>query len=584
VPSTFHPQLSTPPPPAAAPAVLGPWSLVFGPQSLVLPLSAFAILWADLIRQLSYMWSTSEQYAYGWFVPVFAVGLFLKKWPGRPLTIERGLGTKDQGPGTMDQGSVVGGLVVLCAASLLPLRIVHEVNQDWALFSWLMTLVVVGLTLYAVFLLGGWPWVRYFAFPICFIFVAVRWPYRIENSLTYRLMGVVASLTVELLGWLGVPAAQHGNLIEVATGTVGVDEACSGIRSFQSSLMAGLLMGELYLLRAWARAGLVGLALLLAFGFNVVRTLILTWQANAHGVSAVDRWHDSAGMTITIACFFCLWAVAVLITKCWGERGESRKQKAEIAPADEPQVSGLSLHPSGSFQLSGFSSQPCRRFMLAVGCWALVSIAATEAWYRSHETNRVITAQWWANFPTNLPSAREIPLSKLARSKLKYDQGSTLAWEEPDGSKWSAFCFRWDAGVATSRMSARDHRPEYCLGGSGYNCQADFGIRYLPAHGLELPFRTYIFDRSGVVLYVFHCIWEDGAAKQKGFGTSKYLDRLETVLAGKRRLGQQTLEIIVSGYPGTAEAEQAVRQRLPSLVQLGAAPDKLNSLDRQGEQ
>ena len=218
--------------------------------------------------------------------------------------------------------------------------------------------------------------------------------------------------------------------------------------------------------------------------------------------------------------------------------------------------------------------------MLAVGLWSLFCIAATEAWYRSHETNQAPTAVWWAHFPTNLPSAREIPISKLARSKLKYDQGTTLSWEEPGGSQWSAFCFRWNAGVATSRMSARDHRPEYCLGGSGYNCQADFGIRYLPAHGLELPFRTYIFERSGVVLYVFHCIWEDGAAKQKGFGTSKYLDRLETVLEGKRRLGQQTLEIIVSGYAGMEEAEAAFRQRLPSLIQLGAAPDKIVSLDQ----
>jgi len=201
--------------------------------------------------------------------------------------------------------------------------------------------------------------------------------------------------------------------------------------------------------------------------------------------------------------------------------------------------------------------------------WSLLCIGATEAWYRSHETSPVPTQTWWAHFPTNLPSAREIPVSKQARSKLKYDRASTLAWEEPDGTKWSAYCFRWDAGSATSRMSARDHRPEYCLGGSGYNCKADLGIRYLPAHGLELPFREYVYERSGVVVYVLHCLWEDGAEKQEGFGTSKYVDRLKPVLQGKRRLGEQTLEIIVTGYPDIAEAEKAVRQRLSGLIQLG---------------
>jgi hypothetical protein len=53
---------------------------------------------------------------------------------------------------------------------------------------------------------------------------------------------------VEVLGWLGIPAMAHGNVIEVATGMVGIDEACSGIRSFQSSLMISLFFGEFYAL------------------------------------------------------------------------------------------------------------------------------------------------------------------------------------------------------------------------------------------------------------------------------------------------------------------------------------------------
>jgi exosortase len=511
------------------------------------------------------MWSTSEQYAFGWFVPIFALGLFWKRWLDRPAASVR--------PAEIDGYALIS--LCLLGLLLLPVRVILEVNQDWALFSWLLALITVGLTVYAVYLLGGWPWVKHFAFPVCFILVAVRWPYRIENSLTYRLMGVVASWTVELLGWLNIPATQNGNLIEVATGTVGVDEACSGIRSFQSSLMASLLMGELYQLRVWARASLVGMALLLAFGLNVCRTLFLTWQANAHGLSAIEKWHDTAGLSITVGCFFCLWAIARLICRRQttddgrratdqGPKVDSGERKAEIAITAQ-------LQPS------------LRRYLVAVGLWSVVCIGVTEAWYRGHESKRVPTAMWWAHFPTNSPGASEIPMSKLARSKLKYDEGSTLSWEEPDGSKWSAFCFRWNAGVATSRMSARDHRPEYCLGGSGYNCQADLGIRYLPAQGLELPFRTYTFERAGVVLYVFHCLWEDGAAKQNGFGTSKYLDRLETVLEGKRCLGQQTLEIIVSGYASMDEAEAAFRQRLPNLIQLGAAPDVIASQERDGE-
>src|SRR4029077_4013421 len=104
--------------------------------------------------------------------------------------------------------------------------------------------------------------------------------------------------------------------------------------------------------------------------------------------------------------------------------------------------------------------------------------------------------------------------------------GEGFSWEEPDGGKWSAYFFRWRAGEATSRMAARDHRPEICLPSRGYKVTTDLGILNLPAHGLTLPFRAYVFEDAGRVLYVFFCLWEDGTDKQAGLGRSKYLDRL----------------------------------------------------------
>jgi hypothetical protein len=86
------------------------------------------------------------------------------------------------------------------------------------------------------------------------------------------------------------------------------------------------------------------------------------------------------------------------------------------------------------------------------------------------------------------------------------------------------------------------------------------------AKGLNLPFRTYIFDAPDRPLYVFFCLWEDGAEKQSGFAKTKYHDRLRSVLADRRSLGQQTLEIICSGYDGIEQAQAAVTARLSDLV------------------
>ena len=523
-------------------------------------IALFAILWIDLCRQLSYTWDTNEQYAYGWFVPLLAIGLLWKKWPTRPAPH----------PKASPLWLIV--LVATLALILLPVRVIHEINQNWSFCSYLLTIAVVVLSLYAVFLMGGWPWVRHFAFAICFILVAVNWPYRIENSLKHRMMNAVTALTVEAAGWLNIPALRHGNVIELATGSVGVEDACSGIRSLQSTIMAAFFLGELYLLKWPQRFLLLAIGVPLAFAFNVARTLFLTWQASLSGGAAVAKWHDSAGMTIFLVCFGCLWAIAILFKRKWSTSPCPPTSAVRPGTSDPGQQSSIFHLPS---------LMP-RRFLVAVGCWSLLCIASTEAWYRAHETDPAQTTHWSAQFPTHYPNARKIPMDKEIKLVLKYDQGDALSWEEPDGTKWSAFFFRWRAGEATSRMAARDHRPEICLPSSGSTLQADLGIRFLPVHGLELPFRAYTFESAGRDLHVFFCLWEDGADKQTGLGRSKYLDRLDSVRAGRRRLGQQTLEFVVSGYASMEEAEQAVRQRLPGLIQLGASPGAVTSLDQQG--
>lgn len=500
------------------------------------PLALFAVIWLDLLRQLSYRWATNEQYTYGWFVPLLALGLFWKRWSIRPTAETPRSEVSGRWP------VVAAIFIFIVALMLLPVRVVHEVNQDWPLFSWPLAMGVVLISLYALFLFGGWPWVRHFAFPICFMLAAVGWPYVIENKLTHGLMHLVVGLTVSVLNRFDVMAFQRGNLIELSTGVVGVDEACSGIRSFQGTLMGALFMGELYLLSWPRRVGLIFGGTVLAFFLNVMRTLFLTWHASDNGVDALKKWHDPAGLTVFLASFGLLWAIA------WCLRNRSTP-----AVHDHPPL--------------GLDCQAARRFLVAVGCWFICIIGFNELWYRAHEFKRIESAHWWVKFPTNLATFSYAEIPDAARKLLKYDAGSTGSWHESDGTRWQAFCFRWRAGDPTARMSALGHRPEYCLTGAGNELKADLGTRFIPAAGFDLPFRAYVFNDSQQTLYVFFCLWEDGAEKQMGFGRSKSADRLRSVLRGRRGLGQQTLEIVVSGCKGISDAERAVRERLPELIQ-----------------
>ena len=513
-----------------------------------LPLALFAILWLDLIQFLSNQWETREQYAYGWVVPFFAVALLWRRWMTRPTPSPiPHLQPSWLGPVVGSPWSVVGFLAL---GALLPLRVIYEINADWPLISWLYSLIVVGATLYAFFLAGGWPWAKHFAFPVAFILVAVVWPYRIEKGLTQGLMQVVASLTVELLGWVDIPAVQRGNLIELATGTVGIDEACSGIRSFQSSVMAALVMGELYRLRYWPRFALVGLGITLGFCFNVVRTLLLSWQTNAHGLAALEKWHDPAGLTITVACFLCLWAVAGLMTRRTRQHGPRTTDHNQRSVVSSPVVSSP------------------RAFLLACGLWSIFCIIATEAWYRSHTPKDSGVFHWSVALPESKTSFEKVELAPRTIKLLKYDLAATGKWRVEDGSEWSVLFFRWQPRSIESVIYSRIHRPEVCLPASGFRQVSSSELIQVEARGLKLPFRNYTYERDGQRLYVLFCRWEDGAEHQKGMRSSGQGDRLQSVLNGRRLVGQQTLEIIVTDCNSSDQAEQQLRKLLPDLIQL----------------
>lgn len=500
-----------------------------------LPIAVFGLLWVILIRELGKQWEAREQYAYGWFVPFLALGLFWRRWAIRPAAAPH------SPPGWL------WVLVSVVALGLLPIRVIHEINADWPLCAWLLTLDVVALSLYGIFLAGGWPWVRHFSFPICFILSAVIWPYKIEHGLTQGLMRVVAGLDVEMLDWFNVPAFQHGNLIEINTGVVSIDEACSGIRSLQSTLMGSLFLGELYLMKWPRRALLIIAGVVAAFCFNVLRTFILTWQAANSGLAALEKWHDPAGVTIFVASFLCLWAMAAFL----------RTNKEQ----------GIFDLGSRSAMLHAPCSVP-RGYLVTVGCWALCVAGANELWYRAHESKNLGGFHWSVSFPTNAPAYKEIELTPVVRGKMGSDTGGAGEWTDDAGLHWTAHFFRWNPTSIESVLRARIHRPDQCLPASGLRLVADGGLVYFQAGNLQLPFRQYTYESEGRMLQVFFCQWEDGDEKQGGMWSSKLGDRIRSVLVGRRKLGQQTLEVIVSGSQTLDEAAQSLRKEIPALIKM----------------
>ena len=83
-------------------------------------------------------------------------------------------------------------------------------------------------------------------FPLLFLSTGIPWPTAFEYPVTTGLMNGIASFLSEILPFAGIPARREGTMIVLLNCTVGIEEACSGIRSLQSAFMIALAAGEIF--------------------------------------------------------------------------------------------------------------------------------------------------------------------------------------------------------------------------------------------------------------------------------------------------------------------------------------------------
>ncbi len=117
------------------------------------------------------------------------------------------------------------------------------------------------------------------------------------TRLTQALQNGVTTVVLHALHMLGIAAFQIGNVIELPNVSVGVEEACSGVRSLISCVFAGFFFSATLVRRPWARAVVILAAAPLAIGMNVLRSLALTLLAH-DGVEIRGAWHDLTGFAV----------------------------------------------------------------------------------------------------------------------------------------------------------------------------------------------------------------------------------------------------------------------------------------------
>lgn len=513
---------AAPPAISAAGRLLGPWPLA---------LTALSACWLLFFGELRGEWQLNPQYNYGWAVPLLGVALALSRWRDRPAAQ----------PGERSLLPAVAGVGLLIL--FLPLRLLLEANPEWRLLYWAHGFQLLALTGCLLYRTGGWPSVRHFMPSAVFLLIAVPWPMGLETGMIQGLMRLVAALTVEVVGCLGIPAVQHGNLIEVGVGIVGIDEACSGVRSLQSGFMISLFLGELYRMSFPRRAALLGSSLVFVLLANLCRTSFLVWAAANRGLTRMEAWHDTAGLLVMFAVL-------------GGVMGLAQFLKPTLATLKAAPPAVRPAPPTVPWWLG-----------YAVLAWLGSIEMATELWYRTHETKLVPSVRWHVAWPVQSPEFKSTQIAEKALAILRCSRSECASWQDSRGDQWSGFFLRWEPGKNSAQL-AKGHRPDICFPAAGATLVEDCGPVFVTANGVNLPFSHLTFERGGRLLHVFYCLWSDRVplAGQALVEDGSRASRLQAVLAGERNLGQQALELVLQGPETKEEAVALLRQQLPQLV------------------
>jgi exosortase len=418
-------------------------------------------IWIWTWRYLASEWSVNEQYQFGFAVPPLALYLAWQNWPAS-LTA----GAKSW-----------VGFYLLAWPVLLLAEMLRLVDPLWRLTGGLWMMGATLLTVGYLIQLGGWVLVRRMIFPLCFLWVGLPWPMPLENQIVQTLTRGIASATTILMNFTGIAALQRGNTIELANQVVGIDAACTGIESFQASLMVSLFLWGLMRLRLVAGLVLVVAGVVCSLFINLSRVLVLTYSAHSlgHETQAV---HDWVGGVATVFIFGAIWLIARLL------RGKDSPRAIERASQE---ISSRSERHAFAWYRSAFVTM----IFLSIPWVAQLSPAP------NNQTALPGKPRWRidsGNLPAGWTSHALNPTSEQ-KSALRFSQWSACQVRTSDGLWANIVHLFWSADQGIPSM-AFYHTPALCMPSAGWQVIRDPEALELVAYGQPVPFASYLLGRD----------------------------------------------------------------------------------------
>jgi exosortase len=244
-----------------------------------------SICYAPIIARLVAQWYDDPDMGHGFFVPVIAGYI---AWQNRARIAD------------LAPRPSWWGLAILVWAALQ--LYVGTLGAELFLSRTSLVVSIVG----AVVLLGGFAYLRIFAFPLFLLLFMVPIPSVIYNSLTFPLQLKASEAAEWAIDALGIPIIREGNVLILASQTLNVVEACSGIRSLLTLTFLSLVYGYFAEKRLWVRAVLFFATIPIAILANAGRVTLTGIFSEINPQLAEGLFHEAEGWVIFMVAFVIL--------------------------------------------------------------------------------------------------------------------------------------------------------------------------------------------------------------------------------------------------------------------------------------
>lgn len=262
-----------------------------------------------LARQAADWWNYPE-YSHGLLIP--PVALYIA-WMRRDVTLAIPAAPSGYG-------------VFLTAAACLVL-LIGRLGAEFFLTRISFVILLAGLA----WTFWGLERLRTLAFPLVLLATMVPLPAIVYNLLAAPLQLFASSVATHVVRAVGIPVYQEGNVIHLSRMSLGVAEACSGLRSLSSLTVMALLVGFVQLAFPWARAVLFALALPTAILANVLRIAVTALLVEHDPQWALGFYHSFSGWMLFLAGLGLLVLWAQVLHRMSARLQPSRDRRGAVA-------------------------------------------------------------------------------------------------------------------------------------------------------------------------------------------------------------------------------------------------------------